>query len=337
MNDTFRLPEYQSNLKDTFIQFIEYKKSTGRKERLYATVLKTFDSFCLSHYPLDKALGKDLVDGFLQVTDSRKISSVHTYASVIRELGRFVQYVQGDNGAYITKAGGSRKSTYTPYIFSKAQIALLLEKASGFTSCNDRINPNMRNAVSCLYAVLYCTGMRVSEALALTAADVSLSERTILVSEPKGGRQRLLPISESLTEKCRAYSTKRRGIHNGYFFDSGSSLHGGHISKSDAYRFFRMLLSDAGIPHRGKGEGPRLHDLRDTFAVHSLQRLIELGGDVNARLEYLSLYLGHKSIYETQDYLWMTEELAEDMLRKVSEDAAFLSQGFQRKVVLADV
>ena len=337
MNDTFRLPKYQSKLTDTFIQFIEYKKSTGRKEKLYAIVLKTFDSFCLSRHPLAETLRKDPVDDFLQVTDSRKISSIYTYASVIRELGRFIQYIQGNKDAYITKAGGSRKSTYTPYIFSKAQISMLLKKASGFISCNDRINPNMRNAVSCLYAMLYCTGVRVSEALALTTADVSLDECTILVSESKGGRQRLLPISESLAEKCREYSTKRRGIHNDYFFDSGSNLHGGHINISDAYRFFRILLSDAGIPHRGRGEGPRLHDLRDTFAVHSLQRLIELGGDVNTGLEYLSLYLGHKSIYETQDYLWMTEELAEDMLCKVSEDAAILSQEFQRKVVLADV
>ena len=98
-----------------------------------------------------------------------------------------------------------------------------------------------------------------------------------------------------------------------------------------------MLLAEARITHRGRGEGPRLHDLRDTFAVHSLQRLIKIGGDVNAALEYLSLYLGHRSIYETQDYLWLTEELAEDMLCKVSGDAVFLSDEFRRKVVLPDV
>lgn len=337
MNNTFHTSEYQSGLKDTFVDFIQYKKSTGRKERLYATVLKTFDSFCISYYPSLNTLSKDVVDEFLQITDQRKSSSVYTYASVIRELGRFIRHVQGIEGAYITKLGGSRKSTYIPYIFDKRQISLILTKASAFKSCNDRINTNMRNAISCLYAMLYCTGIRVSEALALTLADVSLEEHTILVTESKGGKQRLLPISESLTLKCQDYLARRSSIHNIYFFDTGGNLHNGHISKGDAYRYFRMLLTEAGIPHRGRGEGPRLHDLRDTFAVHSLQKLIEMGGDVNARLEYLSLYLGHRSIYETQDYLWMTEELAEDMLSKTSGDAAFLSEEFRHKVVFSDV
>lgn len=337
MNNTFHIPEYQSGLKDTFIHFIKYKRSTGRKERLYATVLKTFDSFCISHYPSENTLSKNAVDEFLKMTEHRKSSSVHTYASVIRELGRFIRHAQGIEGAYITKLCGSRKSTYIPYIFDIRQISLLLTKASAFTSCNDRINPNMRNAISLLYVMLYCTGIRVSEALALTLADVSLEKHTILVTESKGGKQRLLPISESLTLKCQDYLARRCSIHNVYFFDTGSNLHNGHISKGDAYRFFRMLLAQTGIPHRGKGEGPRLHDLRDTFAVHSLQKLIEIGGDVNVGLEYLSLYLGHRSIYETQDYLWMTEGLAEDMLCKTSDDAAFLSEEFRQKVVFSDV
>jgi integrase len=336
-NNTFHIPEYNCGLRDVFSQFIRHKVSTGRKECLYTTVLKTFDTFCILRHPAACTLEKDAVDDFLQITEQRKLSSVHTYASVLRELGRFSRLVLGNEDAYISQLHGSRKSTYTPYIFSKKQMSLLLAKASAFQHCNDRINPNMSNSISCLYAMLYCTGMRVSETLALKLVDVSVDKATILVTESKGGRQRLLPISESLATKCHDYLSKRHSIHTNYFFDTGSDSYGGHISGSDAYRFFRVLLLAAGIPHRGKGEGPRLHDLRDTFAVHSLQKLIEMGGDVNAALEYLSLYLGHRSIYETQDYLWLTEELAEDMLCKTSGDTAFLSDQFRRKVVIPDV
>jgi len=339
MSRTFHLPEYQCGLKDTFVSFIQYKKSTGRKERLYATVLKTFDAFCISHHPTICTLSKATVDDFLQTTENRQCSSVHTYASVLRELGRFIRLVQGHGDAYVTQlsANRKRKSYYTPYIFDKSQVSLLLSRASTFQSCNDRINPNMKNSVSCLYAMLYCTGIRVSEALALKIADVSVEKATILVTESKGGRQRLLPISGSLATMCQKYLERRYSAHHNYFFDSGGDLHGGLISVSDAYRFFRVLLSDVGIPHRGKGEGPRLHDLRDTFAVHSLQQLIEMGGDVNVGLEYLSLYMGHRSIYETQDYLWLTEAAAEDMLCKTSGDTLFLSEEFRQKVVFPGV
>lgn len=337
MNKTFNIPEYQCGLKDIFIQFIHYKKTSGRKEQLYASVLKTFDSYCVSLLSPVDTLGKDAVDGFLQVTDQRKISSVLKDASVLRELGRYMCSIQRLGDAYVTQLHGSRKSTYTPYIFNKEQMLLILQKADDFHSCYDSINPNMKNSIACLFAVLYCTGMRISEALSLKLLDVSLQAHTILVKESKSGRQRLLPISESLSLKYRDYLSGRCSCHNVYFFDSGSDLHNGQIDTRTAYRYFRKLLVNAGIPHRGKGEGPRLHDLRDTFAVHSLQQLIEHGGDVNANLEYLSLYMGHRSIYETQDYLWMTDELAEDMLKKTSDSAAFLAAEYQMKVVMTDV
>jgi len=336
MNDSFCIPEYRSGLKDMFVQFIQYKKSSGRKERLYATVLNSFDTYCVSLSRKVNTLDRDTVDGFLQVTDQRKLSSVLKNASVLRELGRYMHRT-GIKDAYITNLHGSRKSTYTPYIFNREQIFLILQKASGFHSCYDSVNPNMKNTISCLYAMLYCTGIRISEALSLKLLEVSLTERTILVTESKSGRQRLLPISASLSLKCGEYLSKRCSCHNVYFFDSGSSLHDGQINTRTAYRYFRVLMEESGIIHRGRGNGPRLHDFRDTFAVHSLQQLIEQGGDVNAGLEYLSLYMGHRSIYETQDYLWLTEELAEDMLNKTSGSAAFLAEEYRRKAVALDV
>lgn len=327
---------YKCGMKDIFERFIEFKKSTGRKERLYVSVLKTFDNYCCSLPSITKMLDKETVDGFLQITDRRRLSSVLKDASVLRELGRYMHRI-GIKDAYVTRLHGSRKSTYTPFIFSREQMILILQEASDFHSCYDSVNPNMKNVISCLYAVLYCTGMRISEALSLELSEVSLVEHTVLVTESKNGRQRLLPISKSLSLKCEEYLSKRSSRHNVYFFDSGSEPHSGQISTHAAYRYFRKLIEEAGIPHRGKGYGPRLHDLRDTFAVHSLQQLIEQGGDVNANLEYLSLYMGHQSIYETQDYLWLTEELAGDMLARTLDSSIFLSREYQRKVAMEDV
>lgn len=292
---------YKCGMKDIFERFVKYKKSTGRKERLYVSVLKTFDNYCCSLPSVATMLDKETVDGFLQITDQRRLSSVLKDASVLRELGWYMHRI-GIKDAYVTGLHGSRKSTYTPYIFSREQIILLLQEASDFHSCYDSVNPNMKNVISCLYTVLYCTGMRISEALSLRLSDVSLVGHTVLVTESKNGRQRLLPITESLSLKCEEYLSERCSRHNVYFFDSGSDLHNGQIGTNTAYRYFCNLIGETGIPHRGRGYGPRLHDLRDTFAVHSLQQLIEQGGDVNANLEYLSLYMGHQSIYETQDY-----------------------------------
>ena len=103
-----------------------------------------------------------------------------------------------------------------------------------------------------------------------------------------------------------------------YFFPSprGGQLHGSGI-----YCNFRDLLHRCGIGHGGRGEGPRLHDLRHTFAVHALLRWYREGAVLQARMPVLAAYLGHASIDGTQDYLQMTAELYPEIVAR--SDAAF--------------
>ena len=64
----------------------------------------------------------------------------------------------------------------------------------------------------------------------------------------------------------------------------------------------------AGIPHGGRGKGPRLHDLRHTFAVHMLNMWAVQGRDLYVALPILSVYLGHTSLKSTEQYLRLVPE-----------------------------
>ena len=85
------------------------------------------------------------------------------------------------------------------------------------------------------------------------------------------------------------------------------------------YYWFRYCLEKAGIHHYGKGKGPREHDLRHSFCIHSLQKMQAQGIDLYAFLPVLSTYLGHVSIYATQRYLRLTAEFYPDLLKQVNE------------------
>lgn len=78
---------------------------------------------------------------------------------------------------------------------------------------------------------------------------------------------------------------------------------------SGVYTLFRKLLHYCGIPHGGRGKGPRIHDLRHTFAVHRLIQWHKEGADINAKLPLLVAYLGHQDFTGTQKYLHLTAEL----------------------------
>ncbi len=78
---------------------------------------------------------------------------------------------------------------------------------------------------------------------------------------------------------------------------------------------FRYLLRQCGIRH-SKLTGPRIHDLRHTFAVERLLAWYRDGQDVNARLPWLATYMGHVDVHSTQVYLQATPELIAQVDRR---------------------
>jgi integrase len=75
-------------------------------------------------------------------------------------------------------------------------------------------------------------------------------------------------------------------------------------------------MFQAGIPYRGKGKGPRLHDLRHTFCVHSLQKMLQSGKEPYAALPILMTYVGHKSVNATSRYIHLSAESYPALLKQ---------------------
>ena len=69
--------------------------------------------------------------------------------------------------------------------------------------------------------------------------------------------------------------------------------------------------------HGGRGEGPRLHDLRHSFAVFRLLSWYEQGVDLRAKLPFLATYLGHVGLETSQVYLHMTRDLVGEVTRRL--------------------
>ena len=169
------------------------------------------------------------------------------------------------------------------------------------------ISPQRVYVMSLLFRMLYGCGLRVSEALNLVIADVNLEQGVLHIRNSKFGKERLVPMSESLTYCCSKYvsSVGHHRKDETAFFQTPKGEH--YVSHTIHYAW-RQTLHYAGISYGGKGKGPRIHDLRHTFAVHCLQKWAEAGEDLNAKLPYLSAYMGHVGLSSTQQYLRLTAE-----------------------------
>ena len=95
-------------------------------------------------------------------------------------------------------------------------------------------------------------------------------------------------------------------------------LDGTEISSACAYKWFRKVYANCGIPYKGDRFGPRLHDLRHSMAVHTLTKLVGEGMDIYAALPLLSACLGHTQLSSTEQYVRLTCSEYPELLRQCS-------------------
>jgi site-specific recombinase XerD len=159
--------------------------------------------------------------------------------------------------------------------------------------------------------LLYGTGLRVGEVLALSAADVDLPNALLTVRDTKFYKSRLVPIGQQLAGVLTEHARRRAASHPGD--DTGRRFflgrRGDPIQSHTMGDTFRRLREHAGIRRSDDARyQPRLQDFRHTFAVHRLTTWYRQGADVRRLLHHLCVYLGHTSLAATQVYLTMTPE-----------------------------
>lgn len=329
--------QFSSYLAGPLARYVEYRVNVhGCAPGSFISPLRLFDAYCCGHPADGLSLNPDLVLGYMDSLDVKR-NTLRGYLSGIRSFSEYLILVEGADPAEVyvpAKAARHREQMYRPYIFTKSEVALLLEAAGRYEpGRHGQQTGNLPNCMRCIMAMLYCTGMRVGEACYLLDSEVDLSSGVIHINHAKNDNHRIVTMSPSLVEACRKYKELACRHHSSglYFFDTGAGLNSGRVLTKTVYKYFRRYLKIAGIAHKGRGGGPRLHDLRATFAVHSLQRLTSESADVNACLYYLQTYMGHASLRETQDYLWLTGDSFRPILERLEGCTSFVQAIFEEK------
>jgi integrase len=194
-----------------------------------------------------------------------------------------------------------------PYIYTKAEVERLLEATLGWGLAKG-IN---RRTYHCLFGLLAATGMRLGEAIGLRRDDVDGEAGLLTLRATKGGKDRLVPLHPTTAQALADYAVRRddcRACRNSPWF---FVLRGGQrLRLQYPERVFIGVMRRIGLrdtePH---SRGPRIHDLRHTFAVNTILRWYRAGEDVERLLPTLTTYLGHSKVRDTYWYLSACPEL----------------------------
>lgn len=322
----------KSILAQELTDYVKFRRDGGVKLEK-ETYFDQFDAHLVDSGYDSKILSRDIVMSFCQLKEGEKITNQSQRTTAVRGFLNYLVNVRKYEGTFNNIPSVSYKGfeQYVPYIFSEEQIEKILNEAHNYETHTPNVLPNIRNAIPAILETLYCTGMRLGEVISLKVEDVDLDQGIIYIREAKNYNKRLVTISDSLKEELSRYceESEKCELSGIYFFDAGLPRNDGKIERHCVYSYFREILKKAGIEHKGKGIGPRLHDLRHTFCCHSLKKLSRMDGDINAYVVYLCTYLGHKSLRETQKYIWLTPDLFKDTLDRMEEYTSFISDIYE--------
>lgn len=295
---------FSGPIASTIEKFIAEKRGIGLQYNGVSTYLQNFDKFSVEFQLENQDLTREVVEAWLKQNPSQSQQTLRMKAIIIRQLGLYMKRM--DMNAYIIPEIPKRDHLFSPYIFSDKEVEAILKQADSMKTLSRKTSKHL--VVPVFIRLLYSCGLRFSETQQLRVENVDLENGILTIYGSKFDKDRLVPMSPEITNICREYSEIVHGHSAGEAIYL-PNVHNDIYEKRCFYNVYRDLLWKAGISHGGRGNGPRLHDLRHTFAVHCLRKWVKEGADITALLPYLSSYLGHKGLQETAYYLRLTADM----------------------------
>ena len=246
--------------------------------------------------------------------DSRGGHDPRTWARRLKRLRSFTRWLQQfeprtevpDDAIF-----GRLPERLAPHIYSEQEIVDLLAAARRLGP-----TPGLRGVVfETLFGLIACSGLRVSEALALRNLDVDLKHGMFTVHQTKFAKSRQVPMHLSTVEALHHYqyqhnlSNKSTQKNTPFFIGTRGRRRGLPLGQRQVDRVFAELRQQLGWRNRGAHHAPRIHDLRHTFVVRRILLWQAQGVDIDQAMLSLSTYVGHAKVTNTYWYLSAVPEL----------------------------
>lgn len=308
---------YRSVLGPYFKRYLEMKASIGRTSLQPYYILREFDDFAVEYGLQDPHITEDFINAWRKSRIDSGERSMYMKNCVWSQLTSMMS--RNGCSCFVPRIPRCPQSNFVPYIFTREEIAAIFDFADSMRAQRVYMS-NHLFSLPIILRVLYATGARIGELMAVNNGDIAWDRRYIHLKKTKNGHERILPMSASLYGALTAYCGYRDRLPLKGSKDSDAPFFikpdGHRVTAENIGRSFRRILEGVGTPSLGQDKGPRLHDIRHTFAVHSLVNMSRKGLDLYVSLPILSAFLGHRSIEATEKYVRLTKIAYPEVLDK---------------------
>jgi integrase/recombinase XerD len=308
------------NFKPYIEGLIEQKKAIGYPYDSSVRILKAFSVFCTNHYPDETILTKEIAMQWAIRREDEHVNGLIRRITPVRQLAKYMNSI--GIYAYLIPVGiPGKQIRYVPHIFTDQELKAFFDEID--RCAVSPYSPARHLSIPVFFRLLYCCGLRSSEARLLNVEDVDLDIGKLTIRQSKGNKDRNVMMSEEVLHLCRIYHSQVSRIFPDrvVFFPNRC---GKHYNRGMIDYWFHLFWNKTGGVNIGSGNPPRVHDFRHTFAVKRLNLWVRERKDLNAFLPYLCMYLGHAHLTETDYYLHFVPEFFPLFKEKTLEKCAHL-------------
>lgn len=289
--------EYHSLLAPYILGLIHQKRADGYSYEFEAYILKRFDQFCIKNGYDNGSLTREMVMAWAEQRSTESKNYRNQRVSFVRQLALYMISLNID--AYIPRTFASNTIS-VPHILSQDEIHEFYKAVDSFVPYQSKFQ-RFALAYSVLFRLFYCCGLRLSEGCYLKKSAVNLQSGFLSIYQSKGRKDRVVFMSEDMLQMCRRYDKIMQKLvpDSEWFFpgrDKSKPFHKTSIDKKFG-DFWNMTSYAENVDKK-----PRVHSLRHTYVVTKMNDWMNEGRDFENMMPYLSRYLGHTSINETQYY-----------------------------------
>ena len=311
---------FVSRLAEAMVRFVAFKRMQGYDYTASAECLRQFDTFVSNSECTQRGIEARELERYRFQIRGLKPATQRGRLSVVRQFSLHLRAF-APTSAVLPRDLIRRQPRAIRFRPLDADQVVALMAATVTLQATNEIR---EHCIRFLIGLLYCTGLRISEALALNLGDVDLDRAMLFVRRGKFCKERLVPMSPSLMVAMDQWLKLRSafaGLHpSAPLFLAGWN---NRLNRYQASKAFARLRIYCGFDDEPP---PRLHDLRHNYACACIARWRETGEDVNALLPVLSNAMGHVDVHATEVYIHINAASLQQASAKFHHYATSLSE-----------
>lgn len=286
--------KYKSIFKDDINRLIMYENAMNFKNTSKID-LYDLDNYFIHIKKNKKTLTEDEFKNYIYDYKFSKLSEYKRYLIILKFSKFLIRF--GNTNIFFEEIKFNNTSNFEPHIYNELEmkkILLNIDKRKYY-------NVNFKYVYPVLFRLLFSTGMRISEALSLKYKDIDLDDDSINIILSKENISRKIYISDSMKNVFVKFFNLMSFENDDILFKT---------TQVNALYVFKQVVNDVNI----KANEIRVHDIRHSFAVMSLEKMIKNNIEPEEALLYLEKYMGHSNILSTEYYLHMTDNMKKDII-----------------------